>query len=111
MARIYNVRKWHYNSKKTGAFIEMSCYDEESEKWLNVKAHIPFASEYAGKDEKPATLCMVKDGVLVIKCHLFDNYTPQAREADAKEAKDAKKGKGKSKPSRKETMDDDDTPF
>ena len=69
MARIYNVRKWHYNSKKTGVFIELSCYDEEAEKWLNVKAHIPLASEYAGKDEdgQPATLCAVKNGVLTIE--------------------------------------------
>lgn len=97
MARIYNVRKWHYNSKKTGAFIELSCYDEAAEKWLNVKAHIPFASEYAGKDadEVPATLCMVKDGVLTIKCKVFDDYTPKAQETDKKEAKNAKKAKEK----------------
>ena len=108
--RLYNVRKWRYNSKKTGALVDLSCYDEEAEKWLNIKAHIPFASEYAGKDadELPATLCMVKDGVLIIKCRVFDDYTPQAREADEK---DAKKAKGKGKPSRKETMDDDDISF
>ena len=106
MARIYNVRKWHYNSKRTGAFIELSCYDEESEKWLNVKAHIPFASEYAGKDEKPATLCKVEKDVLVIKCRLFDDYTPQAREADAKDAKKAK-GAKKEKPAKEDEEEDD----
>lgn len=113
MARIYNVRKWHYNSKKTGVFIELSCYDEASEKWLNVKAHIPLASEYAGKDEdeQPATLCAVKNGILTIKCKVFDDYTPKAQEADKKEARNAKKAK-KAKPApATEEDDDEDTDF
>jgi hypothetical protein len=78
---IYNLRKWRKNSKGTGAIVEMSYYDEAADKWLNVKANIPFASNYAGKneDERPAALCAANGDTLTIKVYRFDDWQPEAQ--------------------------------
>jgi hypothetical protein len=82
MAKIYTIRKWRKNSKGTGAILSLSCYDEASETWANVKANVQFASNYAGKskDEKPATLAKLdKDGNLWICCtQKDDGFNAQA---------------------------------
>ena len=87
MAKIYNINKWRKNSKGTGAVLSLGCYNEESETWLNVKANVQFASNYAGKnkDEIPATTAQIdKHGNLWICCTRKDDYKPNvAQEPDA----------------------------
>ena len=101
MAKIYTIRKWRKNSKDTGVILSLSCYDEASETWTNVKANVQFASNYAGKseDEKPATLAKIdKGGNLWICCtQKDDGFDAQAE-----------KPKKKKKPA---DDDDDDIPF
>ena len=109
---IFSIRKWRKNSKGTGAIVEMSYYDEAAKKWLNVKTNVPFAENYAGKneDERPAALCGIgKDGeTLTIKVYRFDDYVPEKRETRGEE-KSAKSEKGASKERNAKT--DDDCPF
>lgn len=74
---IFSIRKWRKNSKGTGAILDLSYYDEKEKKWVNSKAHVPFAEAYAGKDaaDIPPTLCKIsKAGYLVIQCTKFDDY-------------------------------------
>lgn len=109
---IFSIRKWRKNSKGTGAIVEMSYYDEASEKWLNVKANVPFAENYAGKneDERPAALCGIgKDGeTLTIKVYRFDDYVPEKK--DTGSDKNSKKG-GTGASKKKNVEKDDDCPF
>lgn len=89
MAKLYNINKWRKNSKGTGALIELSCYDEDNEKWYNVKAHVLFASTF-GEDDNPAAKCAVdKNGDLVIKCFRYDNAFDKKGEVE-KTVKEAK---------------------
>lgn len=88
----YTIRKWRKNRKNTGALLELSFYDEEREEWRNALANVPFAANYAGMeaDEKPATVCKVKDGVLTLQCTVYDDYfdeKPKAKKAAKKTAK------------------------
>lgn len=77
---IYNIRKWRHNKKRTGFILEISCYDEDNDKWHNKLVNVPRADAYAGKneDELPACLgAVMKDDCLWVKCRIFDNYVPK----------------------------------
>lgn len=112
----FTIRKWRRNRKNTGALLELSFYDEEHEEWRNALANVPFAANYAGMeaDEKPATVCKVKDGVLTLQCTVYDDYfDEQAERVTKKTAKKAVKKTAKKPQAEAEDCDDedDDIPF
>ena len=90
MSKLYSINKWRKNSKGTGALIELSCYDEETEKWHNVKAHVRYASTFGEDDEPAAAAAVNKSGELVIKCYRYDNAFDKDGEVE-KSVKAAKK--------------------
>ena len=91
---IFRIRKWRRTSTNSGAIVEASYYDETSGdggKWKNVSFYVPFASNYAGKEEeRPAAVCArstKNPESLVISVNVFDDYLPKLTE-DAKKSKD-----------------------
>lgn len=102
----FSIRKWRKNRKNTGALLELSFYDEEREEWRNALANVPFAANYAGMeaDEKPATMCKVKDGVLTLQCTVYDDYFDE----QAGRIKEKKKAAKKAKPAAVEDEDEKD---
>lgn len=109
----FTIRKWRRNRKNTGALLELSFYDEEREEWRNALANVPFAANYAGMeaDEKPATVCKVKDGVLTLQCTVYDDYFDEQAERVAKKtAKKAAKNTAK-KPQAETEDEDEEDPF
>lgn len=103
MAKCYSITKWRKNSKNTGALLSLGCYDEESEQWFNVKANVQFAANHAGKDadELPAAVAKIdKEGNLLVKVRVFDDYVPTQNNAKKKNARRSEETL--------ETCDDDD---
>jgi hypothetical protein len=111
----FTIRKWRKNRKNTGALLELSFYDEEREEWRNALANVPFAANYAGTeaDEKPATMCKVKDGILTLQCTVYDDYFDEQAERVAKKTakKAAKKTAKKPQAETEEDDEDEDEPF
>lgn len=124
MAKIYSITKWRKNSKGTGAIVQLTHFDPDTEEFTNVKANVQFASNYAGgeNDRVPASLAKIdKNGDLWIRCTRRDDYNPDTVYADRNRNRAneeqcdgiaAKEKKAAPKRGRMEAMDDDvDTPF
>ena len=107
--KCFNARKWRKNRKNTGALVEVSLFNEDTQQWENALINIPFAAQYAGvsDDEKPAAMCAAKDGVLTIKIYQYDDYfDEQAGRIESVPQRAKKKAAEK-----KAANDNDDIPF
>lgn len=110
--KCFNARKWRRNRKNTGALVELSLYNEDKEAWENALVNIPFAAQYAGveADERPAAMCAVDKGVLVIKVYQYDDYfDEQAGRVESVPKRAAKKKA--TRESAAEADDDEETDF
>ena len=108
---IYTIRKWRENKNGTGVVLNASAYDDDNDRWKNVKIYVPYTTD----DEHPdaTTACVKKNKVTgkqlcLIGVKIFDDYIPDP--ADAPKKKDSEKSGekgGKKKPAPKKKRDDD----
>lgn len=89
---LFTVRKWQKVESKKGVILHLSTYDEEREKWYNIRAYVPFAVNVADdKREKTTIAKFAKDdaaGVRGCWLHIPVEFVPKPKATTAEEAFD-----------------------